>query len=312
MKEFLFSFFCIGITIHAQAQGCSDAGVCSVGSMNSAGKHEEKTAFTFNSQFGLGDQNVSIFNQQFEAAFKLNEKSNLQCKIPWVIAHGDLGKVSALGDITIAYGRTYFSNSNWALRLNAGFRIAVNRADKSYTEELPANNTLKLSLPMTYQSSLGTNDLLLGTDARYKGKWLFAFGIQYPLIQNNRNTFDTSFVLPGSPAKAYFSSYKLFRRPDLVVRIDRSFILNKSFQLSAAVLPIYHLGHDRAEYFSGGSYAISGSKGLTFNISTAVSCKLSDHARIVLRYSQPLLVRKVRPDGLTRHFVWGLEFRYSL
>lgn len=297
---------------NAVAQGCSDAGVCSIGGMNGSGDREEKLSITLNNQYGIGEQNVSILTTQLETVFSIRKKSKVQFKLPWVFANGNLGSTSAAGDITAVFIYNGFLKNDWQMNFNIGFRIATNNSNQTFRIGSPAGNTMSISYPMPYQSSLGTNDLLLGIDAQYKNSWMFAAGFQLPLIQNNRNNFDTALVWNNPEAKAYFSSNRLLRKPDLVVRIDKKFALKKHINLYAGLLPIFHLGDDRITDAGGRRVNLKGSAGITLNLTSAIHFRFTDHFGLTLRYASPLIVRKVRPDGLTRHFVSGLELKYTL
>lgn len=297
---------------NALAQGCSDAGVCSIGGMNGSGNPDEKFSVTLNNQYGIGEQNVSIFTTQLETIFGLNKKSKIQFKFPWVFANGNLGSTSAAGDITAVFIYKGFIKNDWQMNGNIGIRIATNNANQTFRTDLSTGNNMNISYPMPYQSSLGTNDLLLGVDVKYRKSWLFAAGFQLPIIQNNLNDFDTSSISNNPDAKAYFSSNRLQRKPDLVVRIDKKFTLKKNIHLYAGLLPIFHLGEDKITDSKGSSTNIKGSEGITLNFTSAMQFQLGDNFSLTVRYASPLIVRKVRPDGLTRHFVSGLELKYNL
>jgi hypothetical protein len=315
MKKILgLGLFLLSI-YNASAQGCSDAGVCSIGGLKSDGK-EENAYVALNLQYGLGEQRVRIFTPQLEGVIKIKEKSSLQMKLPYMFAGGNLGAVNGIGDVTLVWNYKFYKYKKWKFGLNTGVKIGVNPANKK-TKVVDSNLIAlpyidPLSAPMPYQTSLGTHDLLIGIDAKYDEKWIFGIGFQMPLYQFNRNTFDTALARPQEvEKKAYFTSAHLFRRPDLVLRIDRRFKLNKKLTITTGVLPIYHLGHDRFTDSAGVSHAISGSKGLTLNLNGGLSYAPNDDFTFILRYASPVIVRKVRPDGLTRHYVSGLEIRYS-
>ncbi len=296
------------------AQGCSDAGVCSIGGMKGDGK-DDKSYVALNLQYGLGEQNVRIFTPQFESVFKMNDRSSLQIKLPYVFAAGNLGALNGLGDISAIYNYRFYIKDPWNIGVSSGFKIGVNAADKKTkmvnSDLSPFPQLSPYSAPMPYQTSLGTHDLLFGLDARYDDKWIFGLGFQMPLYRFNRNTFDTALTKPSEiEKKQYFTSAYLLRRPDIVLRIDRKIKLNKNMVLTAGVLPIYHLGHDRFTDTSGVSHAISGSKGLTLNLTGSFIYKINKEFTVIARYASPVIVRKVRPDGLTRHYVGGLELRY--
>ncbi|MES2618982.1 MAG: hypothetical protein V4613_13980 [Bacteroidota bacterium] len=295
-----------------KSQGCSDAGACSLGAMPGS-KDEIKSSLMMNLQFGVGEQGVRIITPQLEGVLKLNNKSYLQLKLPYVFANGNLGTNNNLGDITLIGSYKIKSKNNYQINVNAGFKLGVNDASHSKYGHFFAPGPGPL--PMPYQTSLGTHDVLIGAGLKYKSTWNFGIAFQMPVYQFNKNNFDTAIAFSNSgDEKQYFSSYHLFRRPDAVIRIDKSFLINKFFTATAGALAIYHLGHDRALTSSSNfktDAAISGSKGLTLNIPVALSYDTQKHWSYALRFASPIIVRKVRPDGLTRHFVTALEIKYS-
>ncbi|NQW42016.1 MAG: TonB-dependent receptor [Bacteroidetes bacterium] len=289
-----------------QSQGCSDAGICNAGNMQSHDSTIEKGSITFNAQYGLGEQNVRSTAFQIEGKIRVTNNSSLQVKIPYIFINGNLATGSAFGDIIAIGSYKFYERKKLVIGANVGFRISVNTADFGVRNSL---NVL-IPLPMPYQTSLGTHDLLLGADFKYKNKWLFAVGFQQPIRQFNANTFDTSKVTLAEEKK-YFSSNQLFRRPDAIFRVDKLFKIKDKLSITGGVLGIYHLGHDRALNYLLKETAISGSKGLTINVNVGITYKTTDHFSITARYATPIIVRKVRPDGLTRQLVAGLELKYS-
>jgi hypothetical protein len=80
-----------------------------------------------------------------------------------------------------------------------------------------------------------------------------------------------------------------------------------------SILPIYHLSNDKYSEFTGNTEVIreiEGSDGLTLNLNLQSKLKL-DNSFITLNIGFPVLVRKVRPDGLTRALVLGLNYGYN-
>jgi len=306
---FLFSFALLSFC-NLNAQGCSDAGACSIGGLKNDSKADEYVSL--NMQYAVGEQNTMFFSPQLEMVSKLAKNSGLQLKLPYIFTKGNLGSSNGLGDITAVFTHRYYDKKNWKLGVNLGCKIGVNDANKKHKSSLN-DFTSRYALPMPYQTSLGTHDLLIGFDARYREKWIFGLAFQMPLVQFNKNGFDTVlFDANEIEKKQYYTSAHLFRRPDLVFRADRQFkFLQERMIFQAGLLPIYHLGHDRYTDTSGVSHALSGSKGLTLNFTSGFTYILKNNFSIIVRYGVPLIVRKVRPDGLTRHFVSALELRYS-
>jgi hypothetical protein len=289
------------------SQGCSDAGVCTLGGMKSGQNDMEKFSIALNTQYGLGEQGVGILSPQLELFAKTGTLSGIQLKLPYIFTNGNLGTNSSFGDITLGYTQRSEEKNDKIFGFNIGLKFATGSTNALYTK-----SALPISLPMPYQTGLGTNDLLLGGNMIYKKNWLFALGVQVPLIQNNKNSFDTSLIGNDMDARQYFSSSQLIRRPDLVVRIDRKIKLNDQLHANLGFIPIYHLGNDESQIGNNKKMVIENSDGLTLNFASSLSYKFSETFETHLRFATPLMVRKVRPDGLTRSMVLGLELKYLI
>jgi len=286
------------------SQGCSDAGACSLGAMRDNQEQEAKRTFSLNNQLGIGEQSVSILTTQFEYYERLNEKHGLQLRLPFTFVSGNLGSVSGIGDITLAYLRKLALKKTENLSLNLGLKLATGATN------LNAGNS-PTTLPMPYQTGLGTYDFILGVNYFHQQKWLFAAGIQVPVYQLNNNNFDTSFYSSNSDAYQYFSSSGLMRQPDVVFRAEKIFKFKEKYALQAGFIPIYHLGNDRQSLQAKES-EIENSGGLTLNLSIALKAKLHRNWELNARFASPMMVREVRPDGLTRQMVMGLELKYLI
>jgi hypothetical protein len=289
------------------SQGCSDAGMCTLGGMKSGQNEMEKFSIALNTQYGLGEQGVAILSPQFELFVKTGSLSGIQLKLPYVFTNGNLGNNSNIGDITLGYTKRFKEKNDKILGFNIGVKFATGSTNALYTK-----SALPVSFPMPYQTGLGSNDLLLGGNLIYKKNWLFALGVQIPLIQNNKNSFDTSLIGNDMDARQYFSSSQLMRRPDLVLRIDRKIKLAEKLNANLGFIPIYHLGNDESQIGNNKRMVIENSDGLTLNFASSLSYKFSETFETHLRFATPLMVRKVRPDGLTRSMVLGLELKYLI
>jgi hypothetical protein len=56
---------------------------------------------------------------------------------------------------------------------------------------------------------------------------------------------------------------------------------------------------------------IEESNGLTININLFLDYNISQKSSLNLSHGSPIIVRKVRPDGLTRSFITSLSYNYS-
>lgn len=190
----------IGSLNKVLAQGCNDAGVCSMGNVESNHTYDSDTAknsyhVRFTQSVGLGEQGVinSLSNIDLSASIK---DFYFQIKLPYAYNSGNLGQVSGLSDISLSASYNLKNTEKYAYGLMLGFKLPSNESN------LKLNNN---EAPMPYQTSLGTFDLVIGTNLKYK-KYVFALAYQHVLKHNNRNQF-IAFDFPDVDAANYFSSF---------------------------------------------------------------------------------------------------------
>lgn len=275
-----------------KGQGCSDAGICTAGALHAeAGEQEYKNSVQFYAIYGLGDGLTSILTPQVDVNIGVTKNGFIQLRLPYVFTFGNLGSANGVGDPLINYNHRIYKKDSFELRATIGGRFASNNASFS--------NDTGRALPMPYQSSLGTNDLLVGISATYK-KWNFIAGYQQPLSQNNENGF---FPTSAENDSDYFASNKLTRAADVVFRAERKFKSNK-FQWSIGLLSIYHIANDKIEVPSTEQIIeVPNSQGLTLNCVLSGKYPIKDNLSFNATLGFPLMVRENRPDGLTRGLV---------
>ena len=287
------------------AQGCSDAGFCTIGHLNQLkGEDNEKNhqKFTLLLPAGVGDENVVVFTPGLQYDNQLNRNWAVQAKITANTANGNLGHVSGLGDIYLAGIFSFKTSSKWNTSLTLGTKLPLNQGNLKINDK---------PLPMQYQSSLGTVDLITGV-AVANNNWQFAAGWQQPLTGINRNQFLP--VYWNTPAAAkYAPSNDFNRKGDVLLRTAYLYKINSKLSLNGGLLGIYHLGEDT--YIDGSvsnkAIPIKGSSGITVNVTLAAWYKVGKKFQAGITGGVPLLVRDVRPDGLTREFVIGPEISFS-
>lgn len=313
MKKLICVFTCILLIQNIQAQGCSDAGICTLGTGLKKDLKFDLFSCALKHSYGSGEQNVVVQNSQIELSKSILNKSQIILKVPYVFASGNLGKTQGLGDITAVFNRQFYDKNYWVFQYSLGFKLGVNAADKYFNINLPGNNLMRMSLPMAYQTSLGTHDILLGMDARYQSRWRFALGFQMPIVQFLHNNYEASIAQLSPNAGNYFTSNKLMRRPDALLRIDRTLYLQNHLQIKTALISVYHLLHDRVyDANNTASYAVHGSKGLTLNAFLSANYFINKQLELSMYFAQPLIVRKARPEGLTRHYLMGIELKFKI
>jgi hypothetical protein len=299
MKNQWLLFFSLMVlfAVEGNAQGCSDAGVCSMGNTtDSLSNYQNGLEVQYGYAIGLDQVTYQNAVVGFEHKFNNNWSGSTQ--ITYNQAHGNFGTRGQLGDIFLLarYKRKMKSNGEW---LGAfGAKIPLHFAN------LKINN---ISLPMEYQSSLGTFDALLSAVYR-KMHWQFEGAFQIPVVQSNRNSYFDEYS-----ASDVFPMTNLFRRkPDALVRITYKWsTANDKWQFRPNAMAIYHLGQDTYEDVFGKSQSIENSQGITINMSWVTLFKINQRNTIELNLAAPLVVRQVRPDGLTRAFVSSLAYSFQ-
>ena len=95
-----------------------------------------------------------------------------------------------------------------------------------------------------------------------------------------------------------------------MVRAERRF--EKGHRtLTVGLLPFLRLQKDEIMDENNQTVLIDGSNQLTVNLNIGYAYALNENVSVRLRYANPIVFRKSRPDGLTRYFVFygGLTFR---
>jgi hypothetical protein len=308
MKCFINPFgivFLFISTLHFQVmgQGCSDAGFCSIGNLAIQGKDslDQKQKITFSIPIGRGDESVVVLTPSIQYDNLISDEFTVQVKVTGNYAAGSLGKASGPGDIYLS-GIYSFNNKKIKTSVTIGTKLPLNSGNLQSQGR---------SFPMQYQSSLGTVDMIAGLSAVYRS-WQFSVGLQQPVSGTNGNNF-----LPvhweGEEAGRYPPSNNFNRKADILLRTAHNFFVGERFSLNAGLLGIYHLGEDTYTDTSVDDHPVSikGSEGVTVNMTLAVYWEMSDRLKLGFTTGVPLVVREVRPDGLTRSFVVAPELRWS-
>ena len=280
------------------AQGCSDAGICSIDHGFQSDEKQFKNRLEFVAIYSLGEADLAYFSPYISYTKRFNDRFSFTSKITFSTANGSFGTRSQFGD-AFGIGNYTFKETKkkqWSVLIGFKFPFtASNLKINSY------------SLPLDYQSSLGTIDLFLGTNLNYK-KWNFNAAIQIPVINLNKNSYLKEYGgTDDFPSTNYFK-----RKSDALLRATYSIKTpNSKFKFKPNVLFIYHLGEDSFVNVFGQRENIMGSDGLTINGNIITSYTLSKQSSLELSLATPFIVRDIRPDGLTRSFVIGLQYQYS-
>lgn len=286
----------------AHAQGCSDAGFCTIGALKQHGSAEDayEQKLTLLLPVGIGDENVFVFTPGIQYDRRVSSALAVQAKLTGNYAQGNLGSATGPGDVFLSGTYAWPTRSRWKTALTVGTKLPLNRGNLT-SENQP--------LPMQYQSSLGTLDVIGGLSVS-STRWQASVGWQQPLTGANANTFLAA-TDRRTEARPYPPSNQFVRQADGLARLAYTLPVGSRLSVNAGLLGIYHVAEDTYTDPTGRSVPIAGSKGLTLNATLAGWWMLSRTVRAGFTAGVPLVVRAVRPDGLTRSVVFAPEISYS-
>jgi hypothetical protein len=291
----LLMFFAVSNN-QLKSQGCSDAGFCTIPLRPVAtGKHMLQTELSYL----RGEENTNLATLSINYTRQISPQWQWDNKLVMGYVNGQYGTVTNLGDIysTLRYGIN--TSGGKKIHLLGGVKLPFNQSNLKISQ---------VSLPMVYQTSLGTYDLIAGA-AFGAGKLDMNIALQLPVIQRNRNSFfKEQAALPGD-----FPSTNLFRRKaDVLWRVAYPLkSKDTKWSINPSVLAIYHLGEDSYENLFGVRENIPGSAGLTLNANVQIGYQISRNKSLQFNLATPFVVRDTRPDGLTRSFVASVAYQFG-
>lgn len=312
MRSLIFTVaLCLTMSM-AYAQGCSDAGFCTMGAMKPDQPYNKRINLklkTVELSYYRGTTTLTpiVYVANLDFNFSLNARNALQVKVPYQWVNGQLANTGSIGDISLCYTRSLYSSDRFDVNASFGAKLPTNNSN--FTDGVNP-------LPMYYQTSLGTYDVIAGISLINR-KWLFATGIQIPLNQNG-NKFDWHRWQSNDPdellyIQKYPNSTDLKRGIDVMLRVERNFRLSR-FNFSVGLLPIYRIVADEITNFQGvrtskdakGNVA----KGLALSWIVTSGYNFNARSGIRLLVGHKIVQREFSPDGLTREFVSSLSYIY--
>lgn len=299
MKKILLAFLVFSSLAEVRAQGCSDAGFCSTGSLqNGQLKFEnERSTVATSLAVASGENSTLIVSPQIEMKMA-NEKGYFEFKLPYHVIDGDAGRNFGIGDLMATYSMPVkMKSKSMSLYGTGGFRFGLGNA---------GDGNVGKPFPMVYQTSLGTTDVILGVNLKWKKYLSVALGAQQPVLQYNINSYEKTGYRGNDTS--YFAARKLKRAGDVMLRVEGRYDF-KDMGISAGPLVIYHLMEDKMTATGASESAIKGSSGMTLNVTAGVYYKTKTWI-FDLNAGVPVITRDVRPDGLTRE--WVVVPRFTL
>jgi len=293
-------------TSKLNAQGCSDAGVCSVGSSHVAGYDSSDveraaSSVSLTTSLGMGEQGTTVLQVIPELNIGILKNLSWQARIPFMSISGNLGDVSGIGDIVTGLNFELNNNATSNTSLYAGVKIPL-----SESNEQDKNR----SLPMPYQVGLGTFDFLSGISHRMNN-FQATIGYQHVIDNGNKNRFTRAMWSDNADAQKYFESDGFIRGNDTSFKLEYHFDVNK-VKIAPGVLAIYRLNKDQALDANFVHQDIKGSDGVTLNIVGNANYEIGKKSSLRAQMGFPIVVRDVRADGLTRSLVFNLGYYINL
>jgi hypothetical protein len=296
------------LTTAAFSQGCSDAGFCTMGAMKPDQPFNKKLSLKlrtleFSQYYGHTHFNNKIYVSTVEANFSLGQKYIIQVKVPYQTSHGHLGTYGSISDVSLSLTRNIISTDAFDVNVTVGTKIPGNNGDKQQLNGL--------SLPMYYQTSLGTHDLIVGASIVSR-KWLFAVGYQQAL-DANKNGFWWGEWNDG-PDSAYVHQYTqsntLLRGKDIMFRAERNFRLSR-FNASIGLLPIWRITKDVVQLPTEDfKRSVPGSTGLALSGIYTLGYNFNVKSGLKLLIGNRFIQRQKNADGLSREFVSTITYTY--
>ena len=310
MNKFICAIAFLSISVFSvnnlAAQGCSDAGVCTIHSIkNNAEGHEakkgKKNDLTIGFGYGKGERSTNNYTGYLEYTRSLSARTSVTGKLSYNAINGELAKTNGLGDLFLSVNHAFDIKKKWQKSFVVGVKLPFDGADISKNG---------IELPMPYQTSLGTTDLVLAINYNRKN-FGATLALQQPLAPINENKFLPG-DYPSQPlALKYWPTNEFSRKGDIVGRVSYSFKAGEKFSIRPSLLGIYHEANDTYVDNSENRRPIYNSKGLTLNGVVFLDYKLKGGNGFELSFGTPFIVRDQRPDGLTRKFVASLEYQFS-
>jgi hypothetical protein len=264
--------------------------------------------------YGIGERSTTVLQVVPEVGIGITDRWGVQLRVPYVSIEGGLGSNSGAGDPMLTTSYAFIKEDHKGLDAMIGVKMNSGNANDIWKGDPTAQTTR--TLPMPYQTSLGTTDLLLGVNYRHD-RWSGALALQLPVKQANENTFTHAAWGQDPAALGYFESAALERAADAVARVQYR-IPWRRFAVQPGLLAIQHLDTDTRletaptmDMMMPQRVEAQGSDGLTLNLTLDAGYHLNDRWTIELAYGSPLLVREERPDGLTRSMVLNTGLRYA-
>lgn len=306
----------VSIVHFTSAQGCSDAGFCTMGAMKPdqyfrKGINIRLRSLEFSQYVGLTRLGDVVVNYTADASVSITEQTAIQIKLPYVWVDGPLARNAGIGDLSLTLTQNIFKTDDYQVAFSLGSKMPTGDVTGTSPEGRP--------LPMYNQTGLGTYDLIAGI-SMVTEKWMFAAGYQHAFGRNESEFVWGSWA--GTPqeehALAYPRARSLKRGEDIMLRVERNFrFLNWNFNLG--LLPIYRINRDQfklpildgaGNMIGEENIHLDGSNGLALTLLVGGGYQFNARSGIKVMNGFRLVKRDKNPDGLSREYVSNIGYVY--
>jgi len=281
------------------AQGCSDTGVGSMPvfrPVRTVFPADKKNRIAFGVSTGAAGYSIFVMTPEIYYTRQMGKHFSADSRITSAWHMGNGVSTFGLGDFFVNLNYSPLAN----LYVSGGLKICLNRAGKFYTDEIV--------YPMDYQSSLGTMDFYTGI-AYHPGAFHFALAWEHPFSQNQNWFYSSELEYPDSPFNEFPSTFGFIRKGDILFRCANTFETGSHVSFTPGILFINHLDKDELpETSTEGYYSVTGSDGLTINLTLLSVWKLNDADKFEFNLGVPVEKRSVQLEGLDRSVVVSAEY----
>lgn len=257
---------------------CSDAGICQMGSfLEEESILRNNLGLRYSYGYSGKDDDIQYSSAILSGNSFLLDNTSISFLLPYNSQSGPLGKVKGIGDLIVSITQNFKLNEVSNIAFSVGGRFVTGDANRDP------------ELPQQYQSSLGSNDLLLGAQYNLNSLQL---GLGYQVAGSRNNNAIT----------------RLERGDDFLFRCGYYFG-NEDLSLTPQLLVIKRLGEssvlDTASTEENFVY-VEGSDQLQINFLLNAEYKFTKSTGLVFEFAFPFLKREVNVDGLTRALTLSL------
>lgn len=297
MKKITALILLLGSVHVANAQGCSDAGFCTIGNFNTHETSEKmkryKNEVDFSYTYGTHLKNERFYQPQLNYRFIKKEEAYFEIRLPFNTAKDKRSgtQVSGIGDATVTYNSKFVIGKKQQLNYSAGLRISLSDAGRNDMKTM-------FSYPMFLQNGLGTTDLLAVVSYDVLKYFSVGTGVQLPVFQYNKNKL----ILYNTGTNT-LTGEGFRRKPDALLKLSGHYKFSK-LKINAGILGIFHLANDYY-HTTAGKFILENSKGTTINLTFYASYPISKTTNVSFLYAEPLKTRRNIPDGLARSKIFN-------